>query len=230
MNRTIVTESFERSGVIDMERLFRMDSPLMVFFNKTGELILLNVCWLIGCIPIVTIGTSTTALYYAIAKSIRRDTGYPLGEFFRSYKRNLKRGIAATLILILLSAVLYVNREIAANAKEAAGITGVILYDGIFMAMAGIGVYLFPVLSRFSFGLKEGFKLAFVMAVRFLPMTALMIAATAVLLAVWTFFLPMPLILVLPAAWYFVVSFFMEKALLRYMPKPEEGEMNWYYS
>lgn len=39
--------------------------------------------------------------------------------------------------------------EIAANAKEAAGITGVILYDGIFMAMAGIGVYLFPVLSVF---------------------------------------------------------------------------------
>lgn len=216
--------------MIDMERLFRMDSPLMIFFNKAGELILLNICWLIGCIPIVTIGTSTTALYYAIAKSIRKDTGYPLREFFQAYKRNLKRGIAATLILMTCIAVLYINREIAANTREAVGITGVAVYDGIFMVVAGIAVYLFPVLSRFSFKLKEGFKLSFVMAVRYFPVTALIVIGTVLLFTFWTYFLPMPLILVLPAAWYFAVSFFMEKALLRYMPKPEEGNMDWYYS
>lgn len=213
-----------------MGRFFHMDSPLMVFFNKAGELILLNICWLIGCIPIITIGTSTTALYYAIAKSVRKDTGYPVEEFFSAYKRNLKRGIAATLILMTLAFILYINREIAANTKEAVGITGVAVYDGIFLVAAGIMVYLFPVLSRFSFKLKEGFKLSFVMAVRYLPVTVLIVAATVLLFTFWAYFLPMPLILVLPAAWYFAVSFFMEKALLRYMPKPEEGDMNWYYS
>lgn len=213
-----------------MGKLFHMDSPVIVFFTKTGELILLNICWLIGCIPIVTIGTSTAALYYAIAKSIRKDTGYPVEEFFRAYKRNLKRGIAATLILMAFLILIYINREIAANTKEAVGITGVALYDGIFMVIAGISVYLFPVLSRFSFKLKEGFKLSFVMAVRYLPVTAGIVIGTVLLFTFWTYFLPMPLILVLPAAWYFAVSFFMEKALLRYMPKPEEGDMNWYYS
>lgn len=213
-----------------MGRLFQMDSPILIFFNKAGELILLDICWLIGCIPIVTIGTSTTALYYAIVKSIRRDTGYPTGEFFRSYKRNLKRGVAATLMIAAFLAVLYIRREIAANTNEAAGIMGVAVYDGIFTVVAGIMVYLFPVLSRFSLPLKEGFKLSFVMAVRYLPVTVLIVAGTVLLFTVWAYILPLPLILILPAAWYFAISFYMERALLRYMPKPEEGEMSWYYN
>lgn len=212
-----------------MGKIFQMDSPVMTFFNKAGELILLDICWLIGCIPIVTIGTSTTALYYAVVKSVRKDTGYPVGEFLRAYKRNLKQGIAATLIIIAFTAVLYLNREIAANAESAAGITGVLIYDGIFAVLGGIAVYLFPVLSRFSFRLRDGFKLSFVMAVRYLPATVLVAAGTVLLFVVWAYCLPMPLILVLPAAWYYAVSFYMERVLLKYMPKPEEGEMSWYY-
>lgn len=213
-----------------MGRLFQLDSPLMTFFTKTGELILLNICWLIGCIPIITIGTSCTALYYAIAKSIRKDRGYPVEEFIRSYKMNLKRGIGATVIILLVAVLWYVNREVMANANIAAGISGVILYDGILAVVAGILLYLFPVLSRFSFKLADGFKLAFVMAVRYLPVTVIVVVATILLLKFWMFYLPLPLILVLPAAWCFVISFFMEKALLRFMPKPKEGEKEWYFN
>ncbi len=213
-----------------MGKLFQLDSPLMTFFQKTGELILLDICWLLGCIPIVTIGTSCTALYYAVVKSIRKDTGYPMGEFFRSYKRNLKRGIAATVGILLLGFLLYINREVAANTTVAAGISGVVIYDGILAVAAGILLYLFPVLSRFSFKLTEGIKLAFVMAVRFLPMTAVVLAGTVLLFMLWAYYLPVPLILVLPAAWCYLISFFMEKVLLRFMPKPEEGSQEWYFN
>lgn len=213
-----------------MERLFRLDSPLVIFFTKTGELILLDICWLIGCIPIVTIGTSSTALYYAVAKSIRRDAGYPVQEFFRSYKSNLKRGTAASVLFLLLGFVLYFNRETAANAITAAGIAGVVAYDGIAAVLAGILLYLFPVLSRFSFRLTEGFKLSFVMMIRYLPMTAVILAGTVIVFRFWAYYLPIPLILVLPAAWCYLLSFFMEKALLKFMPKPEEGSNEWYYN
>ena len=213
-----------------MGRLFQMDSPVMIFFQKTGELILLDICWLIGCIPIVTIGTSCTALYYAVAKSIRKDTGYPVAEFFRSYKSNLKRGIGAFVLILLISVLMYINRETAANADKAVGISGVIVYDGMIAVLAGILMYLFPVLSRFSFKLSDGFKLAFVMAVRYLPMTVLVIVGTFLIFKFWAFYLPMPLILILPAAWCYLISFFMEKALLRFMPKPEEGAQEWYFN
>lgn len=214
----------------EMGKLFQLDSPIVVFFTKTGELILLDICWLIGCIPIVTIGTSCTALYYAVAKSIRRDTGYPVQEFFRSYKSNLKRGTAASVLFLLLGFALYFNREVAANTIAAAGIAGVVVYDGILAVLAGILLYLFPVLSRFSFRLAEGLKLSFVMVIRFLPVTAVILAGTVIVFRVWAYYLPIPLILVLPAAWCYLLSFFMEKALLKFMPKPEEGSNEWYYN
>lgn len=213
-----------------MERIFRPDSPVMHFFQKTGELIILSICWLTGCIPVVTIGTSTAALYYAVVKSVRKDTGYPAAEFWRAYKYNLKRGTEAFILAAAVMLLLYINRETLANGKSAAGIAGVVAYDLIFVLAAGVLVYLFPVLSRFSFKLTEGLKLSFVMAVRFLPMTVLMGAGTIVLFILWLRFLPIPFIAVIPAVWCFVISFFMEKALLRFMPKPEEGDMSWYFN
>ena len=52
------------------------NSPVMAFLNKMTDLILLNVIWLIACIPVVTIGAATTAMYYVCIVSIRQGDGY----------------------------------------------------------------------------------------------------------------------------------------------------------
>ena len=41
--------------------------------EKIADMFLLSVLWLICCIPIITIGTSTIALYYATVKVVRRE-------------------------------------------------------------------------------------------------------------------------------------------------------------
>ena len=46
-----------------LQGLFNYDNPVWRFIGKLGDLIILNVLWLITSIPIVTIGASTTALY-----------------------------------------------------------------------------------------------------------------------------------------------------------------------
>ena len=42
-----------------MGKLFGPDSILFAFLAKIADLIILNVLWIIGCIPSVTIGAST---------------------------------------------------------------------------------------------------------------------------------------------------------------------------
>ena len=42
-----------------MGKLFGPDSILFAFLTKIADLIILNVLWIIGCIPSVTIGAST---------------------------------------------------------------------------------------------------------------------------------------------------------------------------
>ena len=41
---------------------FNLDSPVMRFLTKVADLIILNILFLICCIPIVTIGAASTAL------------------------------------------------------------------------------------------------------------------------------------------------------------------------
>ena len=56
-----------------MNRLFNLDSPIMVFLGKVGDLIWLNVLTMICCIPIVTVGASITALHYVSIKMVRNE-------------------------------------------------------------------------------------------------------------------------------------------------------------
>ena len=58
-----------------MNRLFNLDSPIMVFLGKVGDLIWLNVLTMICCIPIVTVGASITALHYVSIKMVRNEEG-----------------------------------------------------------------------------------------------------------------------------------------------------------
>ena len=44
--------------------LFNEDNFLNQFFLFMGKLIALNLLWMITCIPVITIGASTTALFY----------------------------------------------------------------------------------------------------------------------------------------------------------------------
>lgn len=61
-----------------------MPEKKKTFMEVMGEvwnLIAVSVLWIVCSIPLITIGTSTSALYYAVVKSIRKGFGYPVREF-----------------------------------------------------------------------------------------------------------------------------------------------------
>ena len=51
-----------------MDRLFNMDNKFFTVMGRVADLIMLNVVFLICCLPIVTIGASLTALHYVTLK------------------------------------------------------------------------------------------------------------------------------------------------------------------
>lgn len=59
------------------------NSPVIAFLNKMTDLILLNVIWLLCCLPVVTTGAATTAAYYVSITSIRCGDGYVVKRFFQ---------------------------------------------------------------------------------------------------------------------------------------------------
>ena len=54
-----------------LQGLFNYDNPVWRFIGKLGDLILLNILWIVCSIPIVTAGAATTAVYYVTLKLVR---------------------------------------------------------------------------------------------------------------------------------------------------------------
>jgi len=76
------------------------DSPLIAAGIKITNLLILNLCWLIGCLPLVTIGTSTIAAFAVTLKMAEdREDISITKQFWSAYKAELKHGIPLTLLV-----------------------------------------------------------------------------------------------------------------------------------
>lgn len=216
-----------------MNQLFSTDGIVYRFLNRTGNIILATILWLVGCIPIVTIGASTAALYYTMVKSVRKEVGYVHAEFWRGFKLNFKKGVAATVLLLALGIVLGLEmRLVFENGVEVSQIW-YSLSGLLILLMVLVVLYLFPVMSRFDMKLGRLCMLAFVISIRYWYITVALIAGLAVVVLAQLYLLPIPLILLTPGLWCYASSFLVEKAMKPYMPKSQtpEGEdqpENWY--
>ena len=171
-----------------MNRFFNMDNKFFVFMGRVADLILLNVLCILCCIPVVTAGASITALYYVTLKMARDEESYIIRSFFRSFKQNFKQATIINIIMLLTAAVLFIDLRIARAGSGA-------MYKGLFslfiafaLIYAMILLYIYPILSKFFNSVKNTFVNAFLMSVRQLPLTLLMLVITASpLLLIWLF-------------------------------------------
>lgn len=58
-----------------MHNILNPEGPFMSFITKITYSAYLNLLWLVCCLPIVTIGASTTALFYVTLKVARNEEG-----------------------------------------------------------------------------------------------------------------------------------------------------------
>ena len=103
-------------------KLFSLDSPVMKSLSFIGDLIILNVLFLVCCIPLVTIGASATALYTISMRMAAKDDRGILKPFFRAFKENIKKATVIWLTFLLIGAVLalgitmiYLNQSAFSN-------------------------------------------------------------------------------------------------------------------
>ena len=84
-----------------LQGIFNYDNPVWRFIGKLGDLMILNILWVICSIPIFTMGASTTAVYYVTMKLVRGDDGYTLRNYFKSFKDNFKQATVICLLMLL---------------------------------------------------------------------------------------------------------------------------------
>lgn len=83
-----------------MKSFLNADSPLMSALRRLWDYMGLNMCFLLCCIPVVTIGSAHTAMYTAI-RALGRDEPW-LKLYFRTFVQSLKRPTILWIILALV--------------------------------------------------------------------------------------------------------------------------------
>lgn len=213
-----------------MSGFFSTDNKIFGIFSKTFDLMVLGIIWLLLCAPIITIGPASTALYYTIVKVVRRERSYLLKEFWHSFKTNFLQGALISLIYAVFGGILYVDftwaNQLAEDSKYNSILMGAFIAIAIFAVFTAI--YIFPLLSRFTQKTGALFRWAFLLSVRHIVSTLLMVLclAAVLVLAYYSYITQVaaPLLLVLPSLYSLLMSFPMEKIMKKYMPKQEEGE------
>ncbi|MBB2182255.1 YesL family protein [Lachnospiraceae bacterium MD1] len=210
-----------------MNNFFNLDNKFFTTLGKVFDMMCLSVVWALLCIPIITIGPANTAMYYATVKVIRRERGYLMREFFRSFRLNFKRaailGVMFTIMFVVLGFDLfYARASINSENNSSSILFGV--FVAITILIASVSTYVYPVLSRFDMTIKQLLKACIFLAIRHLPFTAGMLVITAAGIVAVLFY-PLAIFLA-PAGVTFLNSFLMERVMKKYMPKPEEGEEN----
>ena len=214
-----------------MGRLFNMDNPFFRFMGRVADLIILNVIFLLCCVPIVTIGPALTALFYVTLKIVRDEDSYIVKGFFHSFKQNLKQGIIINLIMLATLALLWFDMRIVRTgmAGNLGNIMGILLgVLAIFYMM--LFIYIYPVLSKFYNSIKNTFVNSILMSIRHLPYTVLMIAVS--LSPLLLLLLPEQLAFIQSVALFILFmmgfslialinSYFLAKIFDNYIPKEE---------
>lgn len=130
--------------------LFNEDNFLNQFFLFMGKLIALNLLWMITCIPVITIGASTTALFYCTLK-LHKDKDISAWKFFwKSFRSNFLQSTAIWVLILVAAALLWMERIAIGTMPQSMKqiFTYVLAAAGLFLLL--VTLYIFPTIAAFE--------------------------------------------------------------------------------
>jgi len=207
-----------------MKRFFNLENPVWRFVGNLADLFLLSVYWYVCCLPVFTIGSGTTALYYVTLKLVQNQEGYTTASFWRSFRSNFKQATLLWLGCLGVGAVIGIDIYWGLMGGSSFGAS--VLPAFLIMAFLFLMVvsFLFPLLARCDNTSGAIVKMCCAMVVRnFLPVfSALLVTAGLFLLGIFVLW---PVLLIAPGLSAYLNSYLFNRILEKYgLGLPDIGE------
>lgn len=199
-----------------MRGLFNPDNRFWRFMGKLWDALWVSILWILCSIPIVTIGASTTAVYYVTMKLVKDEESYVTKQFFKAFKENFKQATIVWLLLLLSGCGLFSSFIYFFYAEDTVVVTFMMAID-VIMAVVWmfISQFIYAVIARFSNNVKNIFVMAMTLSSKNWYFTIINILIQAVIL-VAAYFFP-PLFLAAMGWTAFFQSFFIRKIFDKYI-------------
>ena len=213
-------------GFSILSGLFNYDNPIWRFIGKFWDLLIIHILWVICCIPIVTVGAATTAMYYVTLRLVRDDDGYTIRSFFKSFKENFKQATIIWMLFLVIGLILGFDVYFVATVLTTSSTFRTVLATA-FLAMLFIWLamftYVFPLQARFYNTVKRTIFNAFFMSIRHIFHTIAMIAIAAGMIFLTFTVVPQLMLFGVPLI-AFVNSYILEAIFKKYIPKDERAD------
>lgn len=211
-----------------MSKLFDHDAPLMQTMIMIGNLIVLNILWLICCIPVITAGAATTAVYYTMYQYATDGSEAVFKPFFRTFIREFRQSTLFWLILLAVGGVLVCDIWFLASVPQFKALWIVL---GVLLFLYAIALtHGFAILGRFNTTIKTVLKSCYLVFIMnfWRSMLVLLLSAAPVLVVIY---MPYQVLNTLPiwvgvafgVIFYFNARLFI-KSFERIAPKGDPAE------
>lgn len=204
--------------------MFKADNLFFRSVNKVFDVVAVSILWVICCIPIITIGAATTALYRTVYKNIRQNRGYCYKGFFECFRENFKNTVPLSIIFFALTVInlwdIVVSYNYLNKVSSFAGFQLVFL--GFWILIMTWAIWTFALTARFENSWKNTMKNGGLMFFAHLPVTF----GIAVVFGVSVFlvyYIPI-LIMVVPVGAMLLNSLMLEKVFIKYIENEDEKE------
>jgi len=212
-----------------MGGIFNIDGKFFSVMTKIADLIILNILWIICCIPIVTIGAATTALNYVTLKMTKDEEAYIVKSFFHSFKQNFRQ--STVIWLFLLAGYIIAVVDLIILRDWAFQFSDIIRYVvlALMLILTFITIYIFPIQAKFFNSIKNTFKNSFFISIRHLPSTIVMVLIligpfiAAYFINLLSQYIILIYLLIGFSGTAYANSFFFNKIFENYLPKEEDA-------
>ena len=173
----IITENLRKKGIPIFDRFFNDDNPFWRGMGNVFDACVLNVLWLLCSLPVITIGPATTAFYYAQIQLVRDEGNGVTGDFFHSFRQNLKQGILLGIPMTAVGAFLGLDIWMSRQAGTGIYTFFMVFFSVLFLIWSFIALYSFPLLAKFEKKNMEIVTWAFILSIKNLGRTFVMLLA-----------------------------------------------------
>lgn len=208
---------------------FNYDNPVWRFIGKFFDIMVLNFLWVLCCIPIVTAGAATTAVYYVTLKLARDEEGAVFASFFKSFRENFRQSTIIWLLMLLLGAIIGFDFYFFLMLQQQSAFRTAMLsvfgaFGVIYLCMS---LYVFPLQARFYNPVRRTLINALFMSLRHLLHTgavlAIFVSIPLLALFVIPFLIPILFLFGFPMM-AFAASYLFNRIFARYIPEKESAE------
>lgn len=154
-----------------MWNLFSSENPVGRTLTRIVDLVILNILYLLFCLPVFTIGAATSALYYVTVRMADKTYVSPFRDFWKGFRDNFKAITPVWLMVLvygaLVGAALIMNHRQIWGAEHMGWIYVVLIVVLVLIIM--LCEWLFSLQMRFENTRRVLLKNAALFLVRYFP-------------------------------------------------------------